>query len=130
MDLLETLGGKDWLKLVIGASRVRVWRTSSTTSSETTLKTEGLSFMYKGGGVDYKVTIEKSSLLRGGEEVPGMVDGDRSVPRSLRNVYSRVVLGNTNINFKEFLRRYSMDCDETSIRGVVERLTGLSLSPF
>lgn len=114
MGLLETLGGEDWLKLVMGASQVKFWENSSDFWMN-----EYVSIKYVKYGIKYRVEVGESLYCLTCDKI---VYCKKYTPRNIFSGLLSRKLGSVVI------RRVNPRPDE--IRAMVEELTGLSLNPF
>jgi hypothetical protein len=131
MELAEMLGGTDWLKLVLGASRTQTWTKKGIFNRSRSYVTEYLSIYYRKNEIDYKLLIEKFYLLDEQKKVKAVtLDATRYTRFSLKNIHSRFMLGNPDINFNAAETCYSLLCQDSDLRIMVEKLTGTSLQPF
>jgi hypothetical protein len=139
MDLLETLGGPDWIKLVMRASRVKQWK-----RVEKYRRLHGgvyvqefASIYYEKSGIDYRVLIRRAYVecpkdvmltvpvrTRRGYRYFPTLDVTRYTRLSIRNIMSG------NYDFRNPPRRSGIDPGPDEICAMVEQLTGLSLNPF
>lgn len=136
MDLLETLGGEDWLKLVMGASRVKQWKRSKKLHGGVYVQ-EFASICYEKSGIDYRALIRRAYVecpngdklnvpvqTRRGYRYFPTLDVTRYTRPSIRNIMSG------NYDFRNPPSRYEIDPGPDEICAMVEKLTGLSLNPF
>lgn len=139
MDLLQILGGPDWIKLVMGASRVKQWKRASNVDSflDGVYVQEFVSISYEKSGIDYRVLIRRAYLecpngdklnapvkTRRGYRLFPTLDVTRYTRLSFRNIMSG------NYDFRNPPTRYEIDPGPDEICAMVEKLTGLSLNPF
>lgn len=115
MNLLETLGGENWLKLVMGASQVKCWENSS----DFWIK-EYVSITYVKSGIKYRVEVNECVYCATCDR---MVYCRKYTPLTFRNIFPGFVLRN-------FVTKQRINPRPDEIRVMVEELTGLSLNPF
>lgn len=143
MNLLETLGGEDWLKLVMGASQVKCWerrvkkKVSDFPRDYVYWSVKSLRFNYEKYGANYQILIIKRELLdRQGNlilfppKISPIVEVMRYTPLTPNNIYNRVILRNPNVRFRNPPEKWEIAPDGPRLCAMVEELTGLSLNPF
>lgn len=146
MNLLETLGGEDWLKLVMGASQVKCWekrvkeKISDFPRDYIYWSVNFLRFNYEKYGANYQILINKRDLLDSqGNVVNSLLFPPKISPKvevtrytllTPNNIYNRVMSRDPNIRFRNPPTEWEIDPDGPRICVMVEKLTGLSLNPF
>jgi hypothetical protein len=133
MDPMEILGGKDWLELVMGARRVRcekkqiVRRINIFPREYMRWSVKYLCFDYEQDGVEYRIRLALLITCKSGS-ASALVT--RYSLLSIKNIYNRFVCGKAHIKFRHPPTLFEINPKPDQIRAMVEKLTGLSLSPF